>query len=204
LLSQRRTSATRSRRTLSWRVGVYATRFGSLTNAYKRIGYAPGQRYQFIATAAKIDDIICSTARDIIADIESRGASASFLHELYLLTINSNVTVVIAVAWAVAEGIVAGKRPRRWQVRKIKYRRSDLVLVIRMNRTNTAIQDYFLAPTAHLPLTRDRKKLRISVRVFGNFRYETFDAMLQALHTRSRSQALGRTVMPGKPACGRA
>jgi DNA invertase Pin-like site-specific DNA recombinase len=173
-------------------VSVYAIRFGSLTNAYKRIGYAPGRRYQFIATGAQIDDLICSTARHIIADVESRDGSASFLHELYLLTINSNITVVIAVAWAVADGAVAGKRRRRWQVRKIKYRRSDLVLVVRMNPTNTAIQDYFLAPTAHLPLTKDRRKLCISARVFGNFRYETFDALLQALHGRLRSRALGR------------
>jgi DNA invertase Pin-like site-specific DNA recombinase len=185
------------------KVNIYATRFGSITNAYKRIGFIPSRRYEFAATGAKIDDIICSAARHVIADVERRSGNASFLRELYLLTINSNVTVVICIAWAVADGVVAGKRLRRWDVRKIRYRTSDLILLIRMNATNSNIQDYFLVPTAHLALTKDRKKLRISDRVFGSFRHETLDAMLQALHGRLRSRALARTVMLGNPASGR-
>ena len=56
--------------------------------------------------------------------------------------------MVIAVAWSVSDGTVAGRRSRRWEVRKIKYRRSDLTLVIRMDKSNIEIQDYFLIPTA--------------------------------------------------------
>jgi DNA invertase Pin-like site-specific DNA recombinase len=172
---------------------VYVTRFGSLMNAYKRIGFTPKPRYQYVATGAKIDNIICSAVADIISDIEKYAGIATFLHELYLLTIKGNLTIVVAVAWSVSNGTIGGKRARRWEVRKIKYKKSDLTLVIRMDASNIKIQDYFLVPTPRLPLTKDRKKLRISDRVFAEFRYESFDAMLHALHARLSSR-IARTL----------
>lgn len=162
---------------------VYARRFGSLTNAYKRIGYKLKGRYSFKENAAQIDSVICSVVEKMIAWIEKRGKSISFLQELYLLTIGRNFTVVVAVAWAVADGLNGVHRTRRWEVRKIKYRKSDLVLVIRMDATNTRIQDYFLLPTVRLPIQRD-KRIRISNRVFGEFGYDSFDAVMKALHER--------------------
>jgi hypothetical protein len=111
---------------------VYATRFGSLMNAYKRIGFEPKPRYQYVATGAKIDNIICSATDATISDMERSAGVATFLHELYLLTINGNLTIVVVVAWSVSDGMIGGKRARRWEVRKIKYRKSDLTLVIRM------------------------------------------------------------------------
>lgn len=165
---------------------VYATRFGSIMNAYKRIGFHPKPRYAFVATGAKIDSVICSTAERIVSNVEKLDGTATFLHELYLLTINGDLTIVIAVAWSVSDGEIGGCRTRRWEVRKIKYKKSDLTLVIRMDASNDQIQDYFLAPTENLALSKDRKKLRISDRRFGNFRYENFDATMQALRARLR------------------
>jgi hypothetical protein len=55
-----------------------------------------------------------------------------------------------------------------------------------MDASNSKVQGYFLAPTANLALTKDHKKLRISDRRFGNFRYDYFDAMMQALRARLR------------------
>ena len=163
---------------------VYARRFGSMINAYKKIGFKPKARYDFVENGARIDALICSAAGDIIADIQRCGGTATFLHELYLLTINGSLTLVIAIAWSVSDGTVAGRRSRRWEVRKIRYKRSDLTLVIRMDASNAGVQDYFLVPTPDLPLSKDRKKLRISDRVFGQFEHRNFRAVLNALHAR--------------------
>jgi DNA invertase Pin-like site-specific DNA recombinase len=171
---------------------VYVTRFGSVMNAYKRIGFVPKPRYHHVATGAKIDNIICAAVENITSDIEENAGIATFLHELYLLTINGDLTIVVAVAWSVSDGTIAGKRTRRWEVRKIKYKKSDLTLVIRMDASNTKIQDYFLVPTPRLALTKDRKKLRVSDRVFAEFRYESFDETLQALHARMSSRTISR------------
>jgi DNA invertase Pin-like site-specific DNA recombinase len=52
---------------------LYTRRFGSLTGAYKRIGFKPESRYNFTEHTAKIDGVVCSVAADIIAAIEKRG-----------------------------------------------------------------------------------------------------------------------------------
>jgi DNA invertase Pin-like site-specific DNA recombinase len=166
---------------------VYARRFGSLMNAYKLIGYNPQPRYHYAETGAKIDAIIRAAAGDIVSNLRKIGEAATFLPELYLISA-TNLTMVIAVAWSVSDGTVAGRRSRRWEVRKIKYRRSDLTLVIRMDISNIEIQDYFLVPTPNLPLSKDRKKLRISDRVFGNFGHSDFSSVLRALRERLRQR----------------
>lgn len=158
---------------------VYARRFGSLTNAYKKIGFEPNPRYGYTETGIKIDAIIRAEAENIMSNLKADG-DASFLPELYLLTIGKRLTLAMAVAWSVSDG--TGKRPRRWEVRKLKYSRSDFVLVIRMDAANAQIQDYFLLPAPNLPSTSGRRKLRVSDRIFGQFLYDDFRAITQALH----------------------
>jgi recombinase len=119
---------------------LYTRRFGSLTGAYKRIGFKPESSYNFTEHTVKIDSVVCSVAVDIIAAIEKRGRSATFLHELYLLTLSKNFTVSLTVAWYVANGKT---EHGRWRLRKIRYTKSDLTLVIRLNTSNVDVQDYF-------------------------------------------------------------
>lgn len=166
---------------------VYARRFGSLPAAYKLAGYKIPDRYEFADTGKKIDAIIQTAIDQIISDLRSTGEVATFLPELNLLSV-SGATMVASVAWSVSDGTVAGRRSRRWEVRNIRYRRSDLMFVIRMDKKNETIQDYFLLPTPKLPLSKDRKKLRISDRVFGNFGYKTLSAMMFALRDRIRQR----------------
>ena len=161
---------------------TYARRFGSLANAFRLVGFKHKDRYCFKETAAKFDRLICSVAQDIISDVEARRRSCTFLHELYLLTISSSVTVSIAVARRVSEGESFRGVPR-WEVRRIKYEKSDLVLIVRLDATNTRIKDYFLLLTANLPRTKD-KRIRITNRAFDEFRHETLVGVMSALYQR--------------------
>jgi DNA invertase Pin-like site-specific DNA recombinase len=169
---------------------VYARRFGSVVNAYKRIGFKPKGRYSFADMAAKIDTTIRSVAADIITAMERRRTNVTFLPELYLLTINRGLTVGMAVARSVANGTGAGSS-ERWEVRKLKYRKSDLTLVIRMNTSNTAIKDYFLMPSADLPLNRDNR-IRISTRIYGEFGYDGLDTVLKAFTDHLNPERIAR------------
>jgi DNA invertase Pin-like site-specific DNA recombinase len=161
---------------------VYARRFGSVVNAYKRIGFKPKSRYSFAEIAAKIDTVIRGVAREIITAMEKRRTNVTFLPELYLLTVNRGLTVGMAVARSVANGTGIGSS-RRWEVRKLRYRKSDLTLVVRLDSSNTKIKDYFLMPTASLPIHRD-PRIRISARFFGEFGYDDFDSVLKAVTDR--------------------
>jgi hypothetical protein len=114
--------------------------------------------------------------------MEKRRTNVTFLPELYLLTVNRGLTVGMAVARSVANG--TGVRPSRlWEVRKLRYRKSDLTLIVRLDSSNTKIKDYFLMPTASLPMNRD-PRIRISTRFFGEFGYEDFDSVLKAFTDR--------------------
>jgi hypothetical protein len=122
--------------------------------------------------------------------MEKRRTNVTFLPELYLPTINRGLTVGMAVARSVANG--AGNGPsRRWEVRKLRYRKSDLTVVIRLDSSNTKIEDYFLLPTANLPPNRDNR-MRISNRAFGEFGYDVFDAVLKALTDRLNAGGIAR------------
>jgi DNA invertase Pin-like site-specific DNA recombinase len=200
--------------TPSW--NVFTRRFGSLMNAYKLIGFKPQARYRYAETGTKIDAIIRAAAASIVSKLRIIDETVSFLPELNLISAKT-FTVIIAVAWSVSDGTIARRRSRRWEVRKIKYRRSDLTLVIRMDKTNNEIQDYFLLPTPNLPLTKDQKKLRISDRVFGSFGHSNFNSVLRALRdayhqrdetvdfaTKASRVASTRPRMPSRlPATGR-
>jgi len=162
---------------------TYAQRFGSLAEAFRRVGYEPKSRYCFKETAAKADRLIASVARNIIAEVEKRRRSISFLQELHLLTISSSVTVSLTLARVVSDGERYAPPGPRWEVQRLKYKKSDLVLVIRLEPSQGGIKDFFLLPAANLPKTRDGR-VRISTRVFGEFRCPTFAAVISALHQR--------------------
>lgn len=166
---------------------VYARRFGSIMNAYKLIGYEAKPRYSFRQTGAKISSIIVSAADTILKDFKRIGLNPEYLPELNLITFDNRMTVIIAVAWSVADGMSKGRRSRRWQVRQIKYERSDLVLVVRMDEANASIQDYFLVPTLKLP---DRKKLVVSNRHFSEFRLDRLHEVL----SKMRQSVLGSPI----------
>jgi DNA invertase Pin-like site-specific DNA recombinase len=161
---------------------VYARRFGSVTNAYKRIGFSPKSRYRFTEIAADIDTTIREVADHVLVAMEEHRADVTFLPELYLLTINRSFTVGIAVARSVANGTGAGPS-RRWELRKLKYRRSDLTLIVRMDSSNARVKNYYLVPTTNLPRRGDNR-IRISDRYFGKFGYDGLGAVLKAIADR--------------------
>lgn len=161
---------------------TYTKRFGSLANAFRLVGFKPKAQYCFQENAAKYDRIISSVVAEIVSELERRGRNIAYLPELRLLTISNHVTLSVALAKAVSEGRGRLENPR-WEVQRIKIKKSDLALIVRMNPACTRVQDYFLLPTASLPRTRDGR-IRISKRAFGEFQCNDFEALMGALNGR--------------------
>jgi hypothetical protein len=150
---------------------TYITRFGSLTAAYKLIGFQPKPRYRWAETERRIGSVIDLAVADIVLTIEKLGGNASFNHEARLLTVNGKLTVSIGSA----RGMSDGDGLVRWHVRVDRHAKSDLALIIRMDAPNTTIQDYFLLPAAELTKTTV-KRLRITSRVFAQaYRHDSLD-----------------------------
>lgn len=168
---------------------TYAQRFGSLADVFRRVGFEPKARYCFKETAASTDRLIASVARDIIVELERYHRSVTFLQELRLLTISSIVTVSITLARVVSDGNSYPSSTSRWMMQRLKYKKSDLVLIVRLDPANAGIKDYFLLPTANLPKTRDGRT-RISTRAFREFQFETFAVLRSALQQRLEGPAV--------------
>jgi hypothetical protein len=153
---------------------VYAHRFGSLMAAYKRVGFDPGARFHYCDSRNRIEAIIDSVVEDIISNIEKLGGSATYFSELHLLTINTKLMISIGVATCVSDG---APRAPRWQLKRLKYEKADLSLVIKMDQSNTGILNYYLLPIGHLP-PRQNYRLRFSQRVFSEaYRHDDLSAL---------------------------
>lgn len=104
------------------------------------------------------------------------------------MTVSSIVTVSITLARVASDGNSYPGPTPRWIMQRLKYRKSDLVLIIRLDAANAGTKDYFLLPTANLPKTRDGRT-RISDRLFREFRCETFGLFMSALQQRLEGTA---------------
>jgi len=164
---------------------AYARRFGSIMNAYDRIGFDPGARFHFYGTGEKASAVIQSTADEITRELQRWDEKATFLPELNLLTIDGTFTIVFATAWSVADGTLNGRRHRRWHVRKLKFSRADQALIIRMQEANATVMDYFLLSTKNLPFTKDQK-LRVSELKFADYRHDQLSSVLRAIYDKLR------------------
>lgn len=167
-------------------VSNYTSRFGSLYNAYKRIGYQLDPRYDYMGSRSKVEIVINSVVDDVVSNIERLGGSVTYVAELHLLTVNAKVTVTIGVATCVSDGTI---RARRWQLRRFKYEKADFSLVLKMDESNTNIQAYYLMPTNHLILEKNHR-LRVTSRVFAEqYRHDNLGAFYRMW---TRKEALPR------------
>jgi len=158
----------------------YVTHFGTLTAAYKRIGFRPKPRFRWFETHKRIRSIVAEAVAEMTAKIERLGGRAVFDPSADLLSINENQLVVsIGCARSVHEGGHA-----RWHVRINRDRVSDIALVLRMDSFNIKILDYYLLPFAEITQIK-RKRIRISRRTFSKSRrHDNLDAFYRLCATK--------------------
>jgi len=57
-------------------INVYAERFGSLRNAYRRIGYGLKWDFDWVDRRSEFNELLCDTATDLIARLQNAGSIA--------------------------------------------------------------------------------------------------------------------------------
>lgn len=158
---------------------TYIARFGSLANAYARIGFELRSRLRFAQSKDKVRSVM-KAAVDVLA----ANAVASFDDQTRVLTTARGLIVSLRVAWHYTHG---RRREQRWYLKGSPYAKpaidvkSALTLVIQMSADNRCVDDYYLIPTARLALSRDRH-LRFVRRVFAEqFRYSSIEELCPVL-----------------------
>lgn len=113
---------------------TYIRRFGSLTKAYRQIGFRPKSRYLWAETEARMRAIIDDAVAEIVSKVIKSGYSATFDTNARLLTMNDDFAVCIGSARCIAEGDLL-----RWHVRVDRQAKSTLTLIAKMNTSNEKI-----------------------------------------------------------------
>lgn len=129
-------------------VELYRIKFGSLSNAYKLVGYEPAHDMSYVEIKRTLRSVRACVINDIFFRSEVSGELIETDKSTNILTINNKLTVSIFVAraWHTPKiGLL------RWYVEFSTKPRADLTIAVRMDETNKHILDYYFLPGSHMP-----------------------------------------------------
>jgi hypothetical protein len=171
------------------RATTYRRRFGSLTAAYKLIGFPVPSRYDLSSARMHFRSIICTTARRLVGAIESAGGTATFDETSRKVIVPEAGVVEVVLAQASLEA--DGRRPRwemRWGGPRVRCRRSDLTLVL--TQEGAGLHPYHPMPSEVFRQgvgLNYRIRVRILKHVFAEcYRHADLQSVARALFQLSR------------------
>lgn len=162
----------------------YRRRFGSLTAAYKLIGFPVRPRYDLSAARMHFRSIICAEAKKLVAAIEGAGGAATFDEKARKVIVADAGVVEVVLAQPTVEPNRQGPRwEMRWGGPRVRCARSDLTLVLRQE--GSSMGQYYLLPFEAFRQgfsLNYRIRVRILDRVFAEcFRHADLRSVASAL-----------------------
>ena len=122
---------------------TYRDHFGSLANAYDLVGYRTVHAYRY----SKCGDHIRIIHRNLICQLTStlgfQAAAIKFNEQQQVLQVEGQIDVAVIVLPYLARDNTV--RPG-WKLYFERLEKCDVILLARMNRVNTKINDYYLLP----------------------------------------------------------
>src|SRR5207253_2326221 len=124
-------------------IGVYCERFGSLRNAYRRIGYQPKWDFDWIDRRSEFSTLLRDTAADLAARLEKAGSVDRFEPGVDVLKVNdrSAISLRLARSWQ------DPKRNLIWTINRRNVLPGGHIIALRLGEGNNSLLDYFLLPT---------------------------------------------------------
>ena len=131
---------------------LYRHRFGSLLRAYSLIGYQPDRDYRYIEINRHIRESFPGLLAEVVAGLESAGASVVCDPVSHLLSINGEFTasIVLARSFETQAGAL------RWQIRFDTGLAPDVTVAVRLDRSNERPLDYYILPSIDMNASRIR------------------------------------------------
>jgi DNA invertase Pin-like site-specific DNA recombinase len=124
-------------------IDVYCERFGSLRNAYRRIGYELNWDLDWIDRRSEFNELLRDTAADLAARLKKVGSVACFEPGIDVLTINSR----FAISLRLARSWRGSGRELIWTINRRAVLPEGHIIAIRLGGGNNSVLDYFLLPT---------------------------------------------------------
>ena len=170
-------------------VNVYDERFGSLRNAYQRIGYNIKWDFDWIDRKNQFKELLRDTADDISDRLKKAGAVACFEPGIDVLTVNDR----FAISFRLARSWRGTCREPIWTINRRVALPDGYIIAIRLGDGNKDVLDYFLLPTTEMIGAKIRFT-EAGLHRFDGRRFRTSAHLTKAvLH-----QIVGRT-QKGKP-----
>jgi len=144
-------------------IDVFSTRFGSLRNAYRLIGYQQKWNADWIDRKDEFASIISNTAAKLVSRLKKVGSAAHFETGVDVLTVNG-----VAISLRLARSWSRQNRQPIWTIYRRIVLPKGLILAIRLNEPNREVLDYILIPT------RQMKKEKLCFMKAGLHRFEAY------------------------------
>jgi len=130
-------------------VAVYKRHFGSLGHAYARIGYKQSNSYRRFnwPLTRHLLSVSKSVRHRLIEAIWERGGRAKQSARGSIIKIDGKLTVAIAVARYVPPAV---QLREKWVASCDRMLRRDYTVIVRMDRENKDIVDYFFMPESEV------------------------------------------------------
>jgi hypothetical protein len=161
--------------------GLYAYRFGSLREAFRRVGYVNSERdFDYLDARQESDAELSRQASLISTRIRALGAAAIFDADTKVMTVDGK----LAISLRMARYYIAPRYAPAWLVHRRIVEPTGLILAMRLDeRTNGEVMDYFLLPLEEM--AKERINLTATSRSrFAAYRCPTVDDVLRAMMKR--------------------
>jgi DNA invertase Pin-like site-specific DNA recombinase len=158
-------------------IDVYCERFGSLRNAYRRIGYELKWDLDWIDRKGEFNELLGDTATDLAARLKKSGSVACFEPGIDVLTVNSRFAISLRLArsWR-----GAGREPI-WTINRRAILPRGHIIAIRLGDGNNSVLDYVLLPTRELIGSKIRF-MEAGLHRFDGRRFRDFAHLTKAVH----------------------
>ena len=153
---------------------TYSARFGSLGRAYQLVGFTPERDLTYIEINRLLRELLPEIVMEAIGQIGEIGGRVEQDSQTQMLTVNDEFTVALCIARC--QETAAGTL--RWQIRFDTGLSPDVIIALRMDRENQAVQDYYILPRVDLPGPQVRLGEHNGL-ALDSFRFDTLDQLYE-------------------------
>jgi len=169
-------------------IKVYNGRFGSLRNAYRRIGYELKWDFDWVDRSGEFNALLGDIAANLGARLEKTGSVACFEQGTDVLTVNNR----FAISLRLARSWRSSDRKPIWTINRRAILPAGHIIAIRLDESNNSVLDYFLLPTKAMTGSKIRF-MEAGLYRFDSCRFRTSAQLAKAI----THQIIGR-VQTGK------
>jgi DNA invertase Pin-like site-specific DNA recombinase len=163
---------------------AYSSRFGSLLQAYKLIGYTPKRDYRYVEINRHLRSLHPDVLNEILDGLGAAGCQFHTIPESELISVNGELTISVVIARC--HHTSGGSY--RWRLRFDTGLQPDITIAVRMDAANKAPLDYYLLP--RIDIASERLKLaEENGLALDGYRFESLDPFYDYLRPEIVTEA---------------